>query len=154
MVNTYQSIVMKKTVVNKKIAVPASDAWEIISNPIGVEHYYPAVSSSEVVYRRGIPVRNVILLDGSHYEEVFNRIDHENRKVSYSIIDPSPFPYSKLKGCIAIKPVDEDTCEISWACCYDVGSGAVEEIDVVLKLVISLAIKGLERFFERTIAYA
>jgi ribosome-associated toxin RatA of RatAB toxin-antitoxin module len=145
---------MKKTVVNKTIAVPASDAWEIISDPVGLENYFPAVSSSEVVYRRGVPVRKVILLDGSHYEEVFNRIDYENRKVNYSIIDPSPLPYSKLKGCITIKPVDEDTCEVRWACCYDTGNGAAEDIDMMLTLVISFAIKGIERFFVRKMAYA
>lgn len=144
---------MKRTVVKKIIVVPASDAWEVISELTGVESYLPAVSSSEVFNHAGKIIRSINLLDGSHYEEVISRIDEENMELHYAISDPSPFPYSKLKGKIKITPVNEKSCEVLWSCCYDPENGPAEEMDVFLTLIISLGIRSIEKLCKKMMAY-
>jgi hypothetical protein len=143
---------MKKTLVKKTIGVPAEDAWEVISMIKGIEDYLPGVSSSEVHTRGAYIVRSINLLDGSQYEEVIKKVDHENMELLYIISDPSPFSYSKFKGSIKVIHLTDDACEICWSCCYDPEDGPAEEIDVFLSLIISMGIKGVEKLCRKMMA--
>ena len=114
----------------------------------------PGVSSSELTFAEDYTNRSVVLMDGSHYTERIIKVDDENKELHYTMIEPSPFPYKNLQGVIKVIPFIDECCEISWTCSYHVTNNLFEEIDALLTLIMSLGIKGIEKYSLRSLSYA
>jgi len=89
-------------------------------------------------------------MDGHQYEEQFDKIDEVQMCISYHMAQPSPFIYNQLKGTITITPVNNKTCEISWACSYKVPAEHAKETDALLSFIITCGINGVERACRKT----
>ena len=114
----------------------------------------PGVSSSELTFAEDYTNRSVVLMDGSHYTEHIIKVDDENKELHYAMMEPSPFPYKNLQGVIKVIPFIDECCEISWTCSYHVTNNLYEEIDALLTLIMSLGIKGIEKYCLRSLFYA
>ena len=145
---------MKKSTVTLKLSVSANDAWEVISDLYKVECYLPGVSSSEVTFADDYTNRKVILMDGSQYTERIIEVDDKNKELHYAMLEPSPFPYKNLQGVVKVIPFIDEYCEISWTCSYDVTNNLYQEIDALLTLIMTLGIKGIEKYCLKSLSYA
>ena len=145
---------MKNSTAQIKIKVSANDAWEVISDLYQVENYLPGVSTSEVTFTEEFTNRTIVLMDGSHYTESIIKIDDENKELHYAMLEPSPFPYRHLKGTIKVIPFIDECCEISWTCTYQVTNELYEEIHALLRLIMSLGIKGIEKHCSKALTFA
>lgn len=143
---------MKTSTVLMKVKVSASDAWEVISDLYNVENYLPGVSNSRVKFTDDYTIRTIELMDGSKYEERILRLDDEQMTLLYNMVDPSPFQYKNLEGVISVSSVSDTCCQISWSCNYEVTNELYEETDALLTLIMSLGIKGIEKYCLKMLA--
>ena len=135
---------MERTEVNKTINVSAGNVWKAISKFSGIENFVPAIESSVSSGEGEGMERTCTMGNGASFDETLLKLDHQNMELQYNVHDPSPLPFSKYISTMKVTPVDNDNCELTWNCNYQVDSGTVEEADSMLTGIFLSGIEGLE----------
>jgi len=81
--------------------------------------------------------------NGASFDETLSKLDNQNMELQYNVHDPSPFPFSKYTSTMKVSPIDNNKCELSWDCTYQVDSGTVEEANSMLTGIFQSGIEGL-----------
>jgi mxaD protein len=134
---------MQRTEVNKTINTSAKNVWGVISQFAGVENYVPAIEKSVGKGEGQGMERQCTLGNGACFDETLLKLDHQSMELEYDVHDPSPFPFSKYVSTMKVTPIDNNRCEISWGCTYQVDSGTVEKADKMLSDIFLSGIDGL-----------
>ncbi len=87
--------------------------------------------------------RQCTMGNGAGFDETLLKLDHPNMELQYNVHDPSPFPFSKYLANMKVTPIDNDKCELSWNCSYQVDSGTPEEANTMLTGIFLSGIEGL-----------
>ncbi|HEY8096618.1 MAG TPA: SRPBCC family protein [Methylobacter sp.] len=130
--------------VTKIIALPTDKAWQAIAQIVGLDRWFPVITSCRVT---GCDVGATRLMSLTSGEEIIDRIesiDHQTRRFQYNRIK-SPFPVNRYLGTVDVCKIGPDSSEISWTVEIDVSRNQRDELVGFIKQALSDGIDGLER---------
>jgi len=134
---------MERTEVKETINTSAENVWGVISQFSGIEKYVPAIENSVGKGEGEGMERTCTMGNGASFDETLSKLDNQNMELQYNVHDPSPLPFSKYTATMKVSPIDNDKCELSWDCTYQVDSGTVEEANTMLTGIFQSGIEGL-----------
>jgi hypothetical protein len=135
---------MESTEVKETINTSAENVWGIISQFTGIEKYVPAIEKSVGKGEGEGMERTCTMGNGASFDETLLKLDHQNMELQYNVHDPSPLPFSRYTATMKVTAIDNNKCELTWNCNYQVDSGTVEEADSMLTGIFLSGIEGLE----------
>ncbi len=109
---------MKKVSVTKTIQVPATKAWGKLRTFREIETFSPIAKSVTEGEGPGA-TRTCYMPDGAEIYERLNKVDDATMEFQYEITE-GPFPIEAYVSDVVVKAIDDNTCEITWACDYTV----------------------------------
>jgi hypothetical protein len=120
---------MDSTEVKGIVNSSAESVWGVISQFTGVENFVPPIEKSVGKGEGEGMERQCTMSNGASFDETLLKLDHQNMELQYNVHDPSPLPFSKYLANMKVTPIDNNKCELTWNCTYQVDSGTVEESD-------------------------
>jgi len=103
-----------EVVVRRKVAAPAKQCWEVLSDFGGVADTSPAIESCEVEGEGVGAVRTLGLAGGVTLQERLEAHDEAGMTYSYSIVGESPMPFTDYLSTVTIEPAGDDACIVDW----------------------------------------
>jgi hypothetical protein len=127
------------------IAAPADSVWNLVAD-FGSNTWHDLEVTCE---GEGVgAVRKVTMANGVVTEECEVH-EPSTRTIGYTILDNNPFPASDYHGRIAIAPVDDASCELTWSARYEPAAGAdPAQLDADLSRFLKGASRALKRYAE------
>ena len=96
-----------------RIASSASDAWRVLGD-FEARNLAPGICKQITVEGSGVgAVRTMVLDDrfgGGYVKERLERLDIDERFMSYRMIDSGPVPFADYVGTIRVTPAGPDAC--------------------------------------------
>ena len=133
--------------VTKSINVSAIDAWNELGSFKGIENYSPIASS--VVQGMGIGSKRICTMpDGAEISEVLNKLDPDKMHFEYEILS-GPFPITNYISDVNIKSLNDENCEISWECNFNVNDEAETDMKNLFEGFYHTIINDLETYIKK-----
>ncbi|MGB8273722.1 MAG: SRPBCC family protein [Alphaproteobacteria bacterium] len=110
---------MAKFSVTTKLAVPADQVWQIVTQFDGLPDWHPGVEKSEVETEQGGrgTVRRVRLAGGTVVVERLTKLDETGRVFGYEVTEGPP-PFKNHRATLRVKDADGG-CEVEWSAEFD-----------------------------------
>ena len=105
---------MTEVIVRRKVAAPAKQCWDVLSNFGGVADMSPMIESCEVEGEGVGAVRTLGMPGGLSLQERLEAHDEAAMTYSYSIIGESPLPFTDYLSTVKIEAAGDDACTIDW----------------------------------------
>ena len=105
---------MAEVIVRRKVAAPAQQCWELLSNFGGVADSSPMIETCTVEGEGVGAVRTLGMAGGLSIQERLEAHDEAGLTYSYSIIGESPLPFTDYLSTVKIEAAGEGACTIDW----------------------------------------
>lgn len=133
---------MPTTTHRETIAASADEVWALYS-AFGDNRWMGLDVSLE---GSGVGAIRKVTMPTGVATEVCEVLDPETRTMQYGLTDGNPFDCTDYHGRIAVTPVDENSCELTWSSTYEAENPA--EIDAQLAKFLRGAARALKRYAE------
>lgn len=95
-----------------RVAVPASDVWQLVGGFLALPDWLPLIASSEAA--EGGRLRKLKTADGAVIIEKLETFDEANRNYSYSIVE-GPFPVTNYLANLQVTAISDQETEVTWS---------------------------------------
>jgi uncharacterized protein YndB with AHSA1/START domain len=130
--------------VTRTIGAGADAAWAAIAAIEGLDRWFSVIDTCRVEGQGEGATRYLGLSGGGEIEDRIVSIDHARRRFEYNRTR-SPFPVSSYIGVVSVRPISEQTSEVSWVVEIEVAPDAKDELAAFLRTALSGGVEGLER---------
>jgi mxaD protein len=138
---------MIQVAVTKQINSPADKVWEKVASFSGIEDYSPIAKS--VVEGNGVGAKRTCYMpDDAEIHEALSLLDHDNMHLEYEMFS-GPFPIKNYKGKVTVKPVSDNTSEVTWGSEFELNGASESEIRPLFEGFYAATIDGLEANLNR-----
>lgn len=130
--------------VEERVHISASpdDVWATVRDFGAIDEYVPPITNAELSGDGVGATRTLTLDDGAEVVERLDDLDDSSRTLRYSIVD-GPLPIQNYEGVLSVQPIDESSCEVTWASTFEVSEASVEEMSTVFGDLYTAGLNGL-----------
>ena len=139
---------MPHVTATKTMPVPASKAWEFVSNWGGTDKWIPGVGPV-VVEGSGVgSLRSADLAPETGFpgriSERLETFDLHKMSFSYCVVGDNPIPITNYLARMSVKAISKDSCEVTWDSTWDTELDEAELI-VAFNGLYNLALDNVEQ---------
>ena len=136
---------MPTTTHREPIAASADKVWSLVG-AFGDNSWHGLETTCDGDGRGA--VRKVSMPTGV-ITELCEEHDPATRTMQYGVVDNNPFPVTDYHGRMQVEPVDDASCELTWASTYEVNADAdPSEVDADLAVFLKRAARALKHHAE------
>jgi mxaD protein len=137
---------MEEVKASGTINASADEVWSLVSDFNGLDKFVEAVADCTTEGTGIGAVRTLTLADGGEVIEKLESLDHDQRLLTYSIVE-SPMPIQNYTGTMQVDELEDRRSKFSWSSTFDAVDGTEDEMKEALKGLYNLGVKGLQQHF-------
>lgn len=137
---------MEEVKASGTINASADEVWSLVSDFNGLDKFVEAVADCTTEGTGIGAVRTLTLADGGEVIEKLESLDHDQRLLTYSIVE-SPMPIQNYTGTMQVDELEDRRSKFSWSSTFDAADGTEDEMKEALKGLYNLGVEGLQQHF-------
>lgn len=137
---------MKSVVTTMTINVPSEKVWEVIAKGNGLEKWFSAIESCELIGPAKVGAKRICkTFQGNVLKETILAVDSTAKIFQYSIDEQDMLPTKDVIGTIHVTEVSSMQTNITWLANYNLTDESMESaVAVGLDQLYQGGIKGIE----------
>lgn len=132
--------------VRRKVNVPPSWLWSVISGVGGVQHWMPGVLECKL-QGRGVGAYRYCKTETGWLIELIENIDHLKFLFEYTLISSNQMPFQNLQGSMQVEGQSYGLATLIWKASFEVVEGSAAEVKQLVLGFFEQGSKGLENYY-------
>ncbi len=137
---------MAEVSVEETVEAPAGAVWELVSDFGGVDKWAgPAIQGCSVEGEGVGAVRSLTLPGDAVLQERLESFDEGERRLSYSIVEPTPIPLRNYLSTLQVAEEGPGRCRVVWSGRFEPAGASEEQAAGMVRGIYTGGIAGIRK---------